>query len=336
MQSTKWLQLGLKVSIFCFLTTYASALLAQNNPLNPEAVYLRDISKGRKILGQFTFSVSTGYQWNSYVIEPADYLMVKYGDEALLGIGQWPSANVNRAFSHWLTNPQGPDNLVRDQIQQVFGGDSIANKWRGVGQSVPVNLSLHYTLADRVRLGFGIQQEFGEGPSSVRRLGASSGEDQVPYPGSGTNFRRIFLLLGATIMDYKRYSLSADIQLGNSQYRGGFDTTTISSNTINLGLAMEYNFSIYSAAFVRAGVESRSYTLNTAILPVPLEVNNPVYGVTFGLRFRIPDVKRCPISSCQVRYMHGHDGFEFRGSSIFRKQNLKYGEGYGKKEIRRK
>ena len=310
--------------------------MAQDNPLNPDAVYLRDVSKGRKILSKFTFSLSTGYQWNSYRIEPSDYLMVNYAEEAVLGIGQWPSTIVNRGFSHWLTNPQGPVNLNRDQIQQVFGGDSLANAWRGVGQSIPVHLTLHYVLAERVRLGLGIQQEFGQGPDRVRRLGTSSGESQVDYPGSNVNFRRVFLYLGAKIMDYKRYTLSADVQVGNSRYRGDFDTTAVGSNTINLGLAVEYNFSIYSATFVRAGVESRSYTLNKANLPLPLEVNNPVYGITFGLRFRIPDLKSCPISSCQVRYIHGHNGYEFRGSSIFRKQNLKYGEGYGKKDIRRK
>lgn len=335
MHASKCLNSILKGLLLCFIVMQTSLSLAQDNPLNPDAVYLRDLSKGRKILGQFTFSLSTGYQWNMYSIEPMDYLMTDYADEALLGIGQWPSGNVNRAFSHWLTNPQGPVNLNRDQLQQVFGGDSLANKWRGVGQSVPVHLTVHYILAERVRLGLGIHQEFGQSPEQVRRLGATSGASRVDYPSSTVNFRRIFLYLGAKIMDYKRYSLSADVQVGNSRYRGDFDTTAVGSNTINLGLAMEYNFSIYSASFIRAGVESRSYTLNKANLPVPLEVNNPVYGITFGLRFRIPDVKRCPISSCQVRYMHGHNGFEFRGSSIFRKQNLKYGEGYGKKDVRR-
>jgi hypothetical protein len=307
---------------------------AQDNPLNPDAVYLRDISKGRKILSMFTFSVSSGYQLNTYRITTTDYTMVNYADEALLSPGQGTSPSTG--FTHWLSNPEGPNALSRNEIRQVFGGDSLSNQWSGLGQSIPVNLSVHYTLAERFRIGLGVQQEFGSGPGRINRKGSTSEEMAIDYPSSKANVRRIFVMLGARIVDYKRYTLSADLQIGNSKYLGGFDSTTVGSNTINLGLAAEYNFSIYSAAFLRAGIESRSYTLNKLNLPVPLQVNNPVYGMTFGLRFRIPDLKSCPISSCQVRYIHGHDGFEFRGSSIFRKQNLKYGEGYGKKDVRRK
>jgi hypothetical protein len=322
----------LKIIAWCMLLSTCYTLQAQD-PLNPDIGYLKDISKGRKILSQFTFGLSSGYQWNIYDWESENYTVGKFNDQAVLGQG-WPAQNINRAYTHWLSNPTGPMNLGPGQMQEVFNADSLANQWRGVGRSIPIQLTLFYTIADQLRIGVGIQQEFGQLPSSLKQKGG----ERVGYPESNINTQRAFALLGVKIFDYRRFTLANEFQIGGIRYRNPeiVDSVMVADRNLSLGMLLEYNFSEFSHAFFKFSSETRTYTLRHQNLPEPIKVNNPVYGIQVGLRMRVPDVKRCPISSCKVRYRHGHGGYEFRGSSIFRKQNLKYGEGYGKRDIQQR
>lgn len=52
------------------------------------------------------------------------------------------------------------------------------------------------------------------------------------------------------------------------------------------------------------------------------------FYINIGFRYNYPDVKRCPIKSCETQKSHLHQGREFRGRPFYKKQNPQIGENY--------
>lgn len=307
------------------------------NPLNPDLPYLTASGKGRMIASKFTFSLAPGFSFVGWSPNLQNVAAIRLSENTLISERLNNPLAGNVFLRNWLNEPQNISRPAVAEVERIISAnDTISMQYMGYGRGIPIQLGIHYTISERFRIGLGLSQEYLTMPGILRLKGNNTSELSLPYEEQSATFRKLFLFMGAKILDYQRYSLFADLQIGNGNYRRGFDSTVVADNTINLGLSWEYNFSIYSAAFVRAGVESRSYTIAPSAFALPIEVNNPVYGIQFGLRLRYPDLKSCPISSCNVRYVHHHSGVEFKGSSIFRKQNPRYGEGYGKKDVERR
>ncbi len=306
----------------------ASFSSAAQNPLNPDTQYIREGSKARAIASLFTFSLSSGYNFTNYNTNLTGFAILQQTDNSFLTLPDQRNSSSPFGFNQWLGNLERIDNIQRSGDDQFIYSDTLSMNYRGVGGGVPFQLSIHYTALNRIRIGFGASQEFVSFPEKMSMKDAGS---EIALASNKGVIRRYFVMLGAKIIDYDRYTIAADLQYGKVNYRKGFAQEGLEAeNMANLGLSLEYNLSIYSAFFLRPSVEVKSYKLTLADIPT-YEVSNPTYGIQFGLRFRYPGVKRCPISSCNVRYMHQHSGVEFRGVSIFRKQTLRYGEAYEQK-----
>ncbi len=316
----------ISASIFLLLVINPFFSLAQN-PLNPDLKYMREGSKTRAIASLFTFSVSSGYTFTNYKTEIPGFAILRQPSNSYLTLASQQNSSRIFGYDHWLSNPQRVEDIQRASDDQFIYSDTLSMNYRGISSGVPIQLSIHYTAIDRIRIGFGASQEFLSLPEQLK---SKEGEDIYLATSQGV-IRRYFVLIGAKIIDYDRYTIAADLQYGNVDYRKGFAKEELEAeNVVNLGLNFEYNLSIYSAVFLRPSVESRSYNISLADIP-SYKVNNASFGLHLGMRLKYPAVKKCPISSCNVRYMHHHSGVEFRGVSIFRKQTLRYGEGYEQK-----
>ncbi|MGE0932325.1 hypothetical protein [Peijinzhouia sedimentorum] len=320
----------IRASLILILLLSSFFSIAQN-PLNPDVQYIREGSKARAIASLFTFSLSSGYTFTNYKTELSDFAILKQPTNSYLTLGSQQNSSNIFGYDQWLGNPQRLEDIQRVSDDQFIHNDTLSMAYRGFGSGVPIQFSIHYTAIDRIRIGFGASQEFISFPEKMSMKGASTEITDISLASNKGVIRRYFVMLGAKIIDYGRYTIAADLQYGKVDYRKGFAQEGFESeNMANLGLNFEYNLSIYSALFIRPAVESRSYKITLADIPT-YTVNTPSYGIQFGLRFKYPAVKRCPISSCNVRYMHHHSGVEFRGVSIFRKQTLRYGEAYKQK-----
>jgi len=314
-----------------FLLLFSSVISIAQNPLNPDTQYIREGSKARAIASLFTFSLSSGYNFNNYNSDLSGFALLKQPENSYLTLPNQQNSSRIYGYNNWLGNPQRIADIERFSDDQFIHSDTLSMNYRGMGSGVPIQFSVHYTAIDRIRIGVGVSQEFVSFPEKMTMKGNANESNNIALLTNQGVIRRYFVMLGAKIIDYDRYTIAADLQYGKVDYKKGFAQEGLESeNMANLGLSIEYNFSIYSAIFVRPSVEARAYNLTVADIP-SYQISNPSYGLQLGLRFKYPAVKKCPISSCNVRYMHQHSGVEFRGVSIFRKQTLRYGEAYQQK-----
>ncbi len=97
--------------------------------------------------------------------------------------------------------------------------------------------------------------------------------------------------------------------------------------TYAAALRIGYNLSEYASLFAKAKYMQRSFVNNSLDFTF-FPLNQEVYSVQVGFAMKIPGTKRCKISGCGVVMNHGHDGVEYRGSSIFNLQNRRIGQWY--------
>jgi len=97
--------------------------------------------------------------------------------------------------------------------------------------------------------------------------------------------------------------------------------------TYAAALRIGYNLSEYASLFAKGKYMQRSFVNNSPDF-TPFPMDQEVYSVQVGFAMKIPGTKRCKISGCGVVMNHGHDGVEYRGSSIFNLQNRRIGQWY--------
>ena len=97
--------------------------------------------------------------------------------------------------------------------------------------------------------------------------------------------------------------------------------------TYAAALRIGYNLSEYASVFAKGKYMQRSFVNNSPDF-TPFPMAQELYSVQVGFAMKIPGTKRCKISGCGVVMNHGHDGVEYRGSSIFNLQNRRIGQWY--------
>jgi hypothetical protein len=291
--------------------------------------YISSGSPLRQIVNKISFGISSGQNFTFYKQNLEGYSIFRKNDEYYLIESSQRNRDLINGYSGWLANPEYHSRLPRTTDDQIIFSDSIPLKYGGLGLGTPIQLTLHYTIMDRIRLGFGASQEFHQFPEQLHLQGAKDRLQSVNSGISTGTIRRHFGIVGVKLKDYGRYTLALDAQIGRLKYQKGFATDTLDTNSfLNLGASFEYRFSKFARAVVRPSYQSNSYNLILPESGAPLSVNNPAVMVNVGLVLNYPNVKKCPLNTCKVRYMHQHSGMEFRGVNIFTKQTLKYGEGY--------
>ncbi|WP_246255776.1 hypothetical protein [Cyclobacterium plantarum] len=277
----------------------------------------------RNMVSNFSFEISTGaaYQDNSMLFfsdMPADYPIQSRGID---GAGEI----------------QAGDTLS-------FGNGNMA---------YPLNLGVRINVFNFITLGAGYGREWGKLPSLT-------GEGRVfEFQEESFIYDKFYGTLGIVLWDagkrnsflrwrYRKFSgnniymqselkqrarqiypwrLVAEGEFGSMMLRKSPDQNlTAPDPYYGIGLRLEYDFSEYSRAFVRPAVELRSYAYGLPEVQELQTLNQHVYSLQVGVSVSLPGTKKCKVPGCRVVMKHLHNGVEYRGSSIWHRQNRKVGQ----------
>lgn len=298
----------------------------------------------RAFLNKFSLNTSLGYgrtfyshNVNADVLETPDKLIM-LGEYTLTGDDIEYTGLVD-----WLNAPtvvEGNAVIGGSTGNNILYSDSSTIGYKGSGFNIPLNISLQLDI-DRFRIGGGIIYEF-------HKIGSlkPAGQGTYPYvPNFNSTFMfRYFFMAGARVYHFMGWDYNIDIQIGKVKYGKQYDKSAIQNGIyFNLGIPIEYEFSEYFWIFLRPSFDFKNYTttINQNDGSAGFQHNQPALYLNFGVRMKLPDIKRCPIKSCRTQLKHVHGGREFRGQPYFKRQNPKIGELYSSpdkvsKDLKRK
>ncbi len=285
----------------------------------------------RAFLNKFSLNTSLGYgrtfyshNVNSDVLETPDKLIM-LGEYTLTGNDLEYTGLVD-----WLNAPTvvaGNAVIGQSTGNNILYSDSSTIGYKGSGFNIPLNVSLQLDI-DRFRIGGGIMYEF----HKIKNL-QPSGQGIYPYvPNFGSTFMfRYYFMAGARVYHFMGWDYNVDIQIGKVKYGNQYDKSALQNGIyFNLGIPIEYELSEYFWIVVRPSFDFKNYTMSISQNDgsAGFQYNQPALYLNFGVRMKLPEVKRCPIKSCKTQLKHVHGGREFRGQSFFKRQNPKIGELY--------
>lgn len=285
----------------------------------------------RVFLNHFTLSASTGYYYNMYAAKLPGFDAVSVdGQYYLAQLPDDPDIGTSyNLITNWINQPQAFLDTIRSGMGYMLG-DSNAMSFYGYSHGIPLNVSLQYNIW-RFRIGGGASFEY-QIPGKMRYVFENGARKDYSPNFKGALSRRYYGHLSFKIRDYWDYTFWADLQVGVLRRGSRFDAGSIQSSPVivNIGAPMEYNFSEYFRLSARPFIEFKSYTSQIADLGQSIKVTNPTFGIQLGLSYNYPEVGRCKIRSCSVQAKHVHQGREYRGQPITKKQNPKIGENHPK------
>lgn len=137
---------------------------------------------------------------------------------------------------------------------------------------------------------------------------------------------------------YYPWRLIAELEYGRVDLKNTASNFLLGGNTnsprwtesgmpsIMVSLRFEKELSDYSKLFIKAGVDTRTFSFFSSDFMEFQDIQQRVYALNFGLSVRFPTTKRCKVGGCGVVMRHRHEGRLYRGSSIFNRQERKIGE----------
>ena len=343
----------LKIIIFLLLVLSSEALHAQAfNPYQHayqgwDGDKIKKASPLRTFLNKFSLNTHIGYgrtfynhEINGDILEIAPHkAFVPNGDSANIGsklviIGDYTTSgsSINyRGITNWLNYPQADSGSVAlspNGPGSILYADSAGNRYGGSGFNIPINVSLHYDI-DRFRIGGGIMYEL----HHINQLKPREQGEQPYIPNFNSTFMlRYYFTAGAKVYHFKGWDYNVDIQIGKVIYGKQYDKSSLQNGIyFNLGLPFEYELSEYFWLVVRPSFDFKSYTMAISggdAGTSSIQHNQPAFYLNFGVRMKLPEIKRCPVNSCRTQLKHVHGSREFRGQPFYKEQNPKIGELY--------
>lgn len=282
----------------------------------------------RTVLNKLTLGISTGYGHTLYRQNLQGYSVFTDGEAHYLVPGSEISpGRVNTTFTDWLHDPTQVPVIPPGNGSQV-AGDTLSQGLSGYGQSLPLNISLHINLLDRLKVGGGFAAEL----HSIHDLTFAEGADVLgPYK-TGINsapMLRYYGMFGVRAWRWYFWDFTVDTQLGKKKFLGPFNQQLLSDGFYyNFGLLTEKHFSEYFRFTLRPSVEWASYTMALGTSGESVTTQTPAVYLQAGISLNYPKLPRCPISQCHAQLEHVHFGKEYRGQPIYRWQNPKYGQNH--------
>ena len=233
-------------------------------------------------------------------------------------------------IDNWTFSPISTDTtLYIDEFTHIIDADSVSPLYKGSGGNIPFNISLHLDIY-RFRIGAGYTYEWHQ----LKKLKPGEGGTQNYTPVmANTSIRKFYVYFGGFIYHWKGWDYNAEIRIGKVKYGPRYDNTVLSNGLyFNFGFPMEFELSEYFWLFVRPSFEFKSYTLQMPLqypdsnIPAAVTYKQPSLYVSFGFRFKYPEIRRCPVKSCRIQLKHVHSGKEYRGQPFYKVQNPKIGE----------
>jgi hypothetical protein len=121
-----------------------------------------------------------------------------------------------------------------------------------------------------------------------------------------------------------------DAEFGRLISRSNFDSRIRHDEPYyGIGFRVERDLSEYTHVFIRPAVTFRTFAYNREDLMEMQELDQTVATIQIGASLRLPATKKCKIPGCAVVMKHLHNGVEYRGSSIWKRQHRKVGQWYG-------
>jgi hypothetical protein len=245
-------------------------------------------------------------------------------------------------------------NQETNQVPELSNTDTI--QFRNSNFAYPVNFGVRLNLFNMLSVGAGYGREWGS-------IGTLTGEGNTfSFEEERYTYDKFYGTVGLILWDanrrssylrwrYRKYDennfyMQSELkQRARQEYpwrfilEGEFGSMTLQksldpkltagSGYYGVGLRIERDLSEYAKVFIKPAVEIRPYDYT---MPDPLEIqeiNQRVYNLQVGVSMSLPGEKRCKVSGCKVVMKHIHNGVEYRGSSIWKRQNRKVGQWYG-------
>ncbi len=287
----------------------------------------------RAVLNKFSLMTTVGYGRTFYSVDWSDVSILDGNGQSIL-LENYTINGDDISYSgirNWLNYPVSDTLGTASQTDgyRVVNADSVNPGYKGSGYNIPINISLHFDI-NRFRIGGGYTFDF----HRVKKLTPKGGANFIYEPDFGmTTMRRWYILAGGKVYRWRGWDYFAELHVGKVKYGGGYDLASLSNGMyFNIGIPIEYEFSEYFWFFVRPSFEFKKYALSLPAqyadsnIPTSMSYKQPAVYVNFGFRFKFPEVRRCPVKSCQTQLKHVHGGREFRGQPIYKVQNPKIGE----------
>ncbi|SHM85669.1 hypothetical protein SAMN04488057_10497 [Cyclobacterium lianum] len=277
----------------------------------------------RNVVSNFSFEFSAG---------------AAYQEHALLFSSESPSNYPIRATGV-------------DQVMDLQPGDTLSLK--GGAMAYPVNLGLRINVFNFITVGAGYGREWGRLPV------LSSPEYALELESSRYTYDKLYGTLGIVLWgagkrnaflrwQYRKYSgnniymqselkqrarqiypwrLVLEGEFGSMMLRQVPDPgLTAPDPYYGIGLRLEYDFSEYARAFVKPSASFRSFAYAEPEAPEIQSIDQNLYTLQAGISISLPGTKKCKVPGCRVVMKHLHNGVEYRGSSIWFRQNRKVGQ----------
>jgi hypothetical protein len=244
-------------------------------------------------------------------------------------------------------------------------GDLLAVEDQGtykVGDyAFPVNVGLRLNMFGIFTLGGGYGREFG------RISNFEMDSQQFQLEGTSYTYDKLYGTFGLVLYNaqrraayltwkYRKYSSNnyymqsqlkqrirqeypwqfvLEGEYGTIKIREAYDSHL--SNTepfYAVGLRVEREFSEYAKIYLKPSASFYKLSYDKTVNQNGVEIfeSQPIkqvlYTLNVGLSISLPGTKRCKVAGCGVVMKHLHDGVEYRGSSIWKRQHRKVGQWY--------
>ena len=225
----------------------------------------------------------------------------------------------------------------------------------------PVNLGLRLDMFGIFTLGGGYGREFG-------RIGNFEMDNQhFQLEGASYTYDKLYGTFGLVLYNahrrasylnwrYRKYSSNnyymqsqlkqrirqeypwqfvLEGEYGTLKIREAYDSHLSATEPFYaVGLRVEREFSEYAKIYLKpaASFYKLSYDKSVSHNGVEIFESQPIkqsfYTLNVGISISLPGTKRCKVAGCAVVMKHLHDGVEYRGSSIWKRQHRKVGQWY--------
>lgn len=291
-------------------------------PLDKFYIKRQGPSLFRRALSKVTFGLSTGVALTTFKHEFEGFELVQ-------NPGQGPVIYIpggTTGYTNWFNQSESVPLSINGP---VFNSDAETLGFKSKSFNIPLRATLHVEI-DRYRIGGGYSFEF----TSLGAFRPVSHEDEIRNfdPGFSSFFlKKYFGSLGASVYRYEDYLLVADLNIGGYKLGKKFDNSLIDKGLfINLGVSIEREMSEYFRLFLRPSYDIKSFSLGIPETSNAVQHRFNALYVNIGATYRIPELRRCFIRTCNIQINHAHGNREYRSRmhAIWKKQNPHYGENY--------
>lgn len=290
----------------------------------------------RKLLSKLHLSFSPGYGRTFYRHDLSDFVLLQQSNSGPVIFSKnidVTGGSATAAYSYWFNDVIPTDSMLSFNPGSDFllNGDTATVKYKAPGTSIPLTATVHVEF-DRYKIGGGMVFEY----HSAGDFEPDVYQDELQgfSPDFNSTFnKKYFVLLGAKLYRYYEYVLSVDAQIGAFNLSKKFNKDVLQKGVyLNIGPVIERELSEYVSVFARPSFEIKNFTINIPETDMAVNHSMNAFYLSFGITYRIPELKRCFIKNCTVQINHQHGDKEYRSRvhPWYKKQNPHYGENYPK------